>query len=58
LSLGDIWLYSAVAWLEGLPARAPTFVNAAQLISLGYTLPDALVRWIDAHRQRPDVLSS
>jgi glutathione S-transferase len=56
-SFGDIWLYTAVAWLEGLPARAPTFVNAAQLLTIGWKLPEALVRWADGHRQRPDVLS-
>jgi glutathione S-transferase len=56
-SIGDIWLYTAVAWLEGLPARAPTFVNAAQLISLEWRLPAELPRWADAHRSRSDVLS-
>jgi glutathione S-transferase len=56
-SLGDIWLFTAVAWLAGLPARAPTFANAAQLLSLGWNLPDSLVRWADAHQKRPDVLS-
>jgi glutathione S-transferase len=56
-SLGDIWLFTAVAWLEGLPARASTFANAAQLMSLDWKLPAALVRWLDAHRQRADILS-
>jgi glutathione S-transferase len=56
-SIGDVWLFTAVAWLEGLPARAPTFANAAQLISLGWRLPSGLSRWADSHRQRPDVLS-
>jgi glutathione S-transferase len=56
-SLGDIWLYTAVAWLEGLPARAPTFPNAAQIVSLDWKLPAALPRWADAHRARPDVAS-
>jgi glutathione S-transferase len=56
-SMGDIWLFTAVAWLDGLPARAPTFANAAQVISLGWTLPPELARWADTHRQRPDVLS-
>jgi glutathione S-transferase len=56
-SMGDVWLYTAVAWLEGLPARAPTFANAAQLVSLGWRLPPGLILWADAHRQRPDVLA-
>jgi glutathione S-transferase len=56
-SLGDIWLYTAVAWLEGLPARAPTFANAAQVLALGWKLPEALPRWADAHRGRADIVS-
>jgi len=54
-SIGDMWLYSAVAWLEGLPARAPTFANAAQLVSLAWTLPEPLTLWASAHREHPDV---
>jgi glutathione S-transferase len=56
-SVGDVWLHTAVTWLEGLPARASTFANAAQLVSLGWKLPSGLTRWADAHRQRQDVLS-
>jgi glutathione S-transferase len=56
-SIGDIWLYTAVTWLEGLPARASTYAPAAQLVSLGWNLPSGLTRWADAHRQRPDVLA-
>jgi glutathione S-transferase len=56
-SAADIWLFTAVVWLEGLPARAPTFANAAQVMSLGFTLPEALSRWADAHRNRADVQS-
>jgi glutathione S-transferase len=56
-SIGDAWLFTAVAWLEGLPARAPTFVNAAQILSLGWKLPLELSQWADAHRRRPDVVS-
>lgn len=56
-SLGDIWLYTAVAWLDGLPARAPTFAPAAHIVSLGWSLPTELRRWAEGHRLRPDVLS-
>jgi glutathione S-transferase len=51
----DMALYTAIAWFEGLSKRAPTFAPAAQLISLGWKVPDALTKWADAHRDRPDV---
>jgi glutathione S-transferase len=54
-SAADIWLYTAVAWLEGLPARAPQNQNAAQIVSLGWTLPVALARWSEPFRARDDV---
>lgn len=52
----DIWLFTAIRWLKGLPARAETFAPAVQIVSLGWTLPESLARWADAHRERPDVL--
>lgn len=51
----DIWLYTAVAWAEGLPARAAKNQNIAQVLSLGWSLPAALSRWADPHRARADV---
>jgi glutathione S-transferase len=51
----DMWLYTAVAWAEGLPARAPNQQNIAQVLSLGWRLPAPLSRWADAHRSRADV---
>jgi glutathione S-transferase len=51
----DMWLFTTSAWLEGIPARAATQQNIAQVLSLGWTLPPALPRWADAHRARPDV---
>jgi len=51
----DIWLFTATAWLEGLPARAATNKNVGQIVTLGWTLPAALSRWADAHRERADV---
>lgn len=56
-SAADIALYCLVTWLEGLPARAASFAPAAQVVSLGWSLPPALSRWADRHRQRPDVLA-
>lgn len=58
---GDTWgaadmcLYTLVAWLEGLPGRAPTQPLAAQMLGVGWTLPDALRRWAAPHHQRADV---
>ncbi len=54
-SAADMWLFTAVAWIEGLPARAPTSANAAQIMTLGFRLPKALSQWADAHRDRADV---
>jgi glutathione S-transferase len=51
----DIWLFTMVTWLEGLPARANTSANIAQIIALQWTLPAPLSRWADAHRDRTDV---
>jgi len=56
-SAADMWLFTAVMWFEGLPARAPTNANIAQVLTLGLTLPHALSRWADAHRNRPDVVA-
>jgi glutathione S-transferase len=54
-SAADMWLYTMTVWLEGLPARAPSFPLVAQIVSLGWTLPAPLSRWADAHRDRADV---
>jgi glutathione S-transferase len=54
-SAADMWLCVATAWLESLPARAPTTASAAQVVSLGWTVPASLSRWADAHRERADV---
>jgi glutathione S-transferase len=56
-SIGDIWLGSAVAWLEGLPARAHTYAPVAQVVSLGWRLPEPLSRWATFYREHPDVRS-
>lgn len=60
---GDAWtaadmvLYTAVAWLEGLPARAEVAPVPRQVLALGFTLPQALSRWADAHRTRPEIVA-
>ncbi len=51
----DIWLYTAVAWLDGLPARAPQNQNVTQIVALPWALPASLLRWCEAFRERDDV---
>jgi glutathione S-transferase len=54
-SAADMWLYTAVAWFEGMPARASSSQNIAQILTLGVSLPAPLSKWADAHRNRADV---
>ena len=54
-SAADMWLYTLVAWIEGLPARARVNPTIAQVLSLGVGLPNSLSKWADAHRDRADV---
>ncbi len=54
-SAADIWLYTLVAWFEGMPARAKGNQNVTQLLSLGVTVPGALSRWAALHKGRADV---
>ncbi|MGA7121845.1 MAG: glutathione S-transferase [Polyangiaceae bacterium] len=56
-SAADMWLFTAVTWFEGLPTRAETNTNIAQVLTLGLTLPRALSGWADAHRDRADVVA-
>jgi glutathione S-transferase len=54
----DMWLYTAAVWLAGLPQRVQSSPNAAQIVALGgWTLPEAVRRWADAHHERADVKS-
>lgn len=55
--VADIWIVSAVLWIEGWPGRAPTTPLVAQLVSLGLRLPEELSRWTDTHRGRADVVA-
>jgi glutathione S-transferase len=54
-SMADIAVYTTVAWLEGLPARAPRVPLAQRVLELGWTVPPALSAWASRQRQRPDV---
>lgn len=56
-SYADIAVYSTTSWLERLPARAQTQAPIRQVVGLGWSLPEALTRWADQHRERADVLA-
>jgi len=51
----DMWIYTFVIWLETLPKIAHEAAFAAQVLTFGCTLPPALQRWADQHRDREDV---
>jgi glutathione S-transferase len=52
----DMWLYTAVAWMAGLPQRVASSPNAAQIMAIGgWSLPEVALRWADAHHDREDV---
>jgi len=54
-SAAEMWLTTAVAWLEGLPARAATFPPAAHIVGLGWSVPAALSAWATPHLGRAEV---
>lgn len=54
-SAPDMWVVTAVQWLELLPRIAAEMPFAAHVLSLGCTVPAAVTRWVDAHRDRADV---
>jgi glutathione S-transferase len=53
----DMWLFTAVAWLEALPARAASGQSpqASQLVTMPWSIPAPLLRWRDAFVERKDV---
>ncbi len=57
-SAADMWIVTAVAWLEGLPGRVASSPNAAQIMAVGgWRLPEGLARWAKGHADRADVLA-
>lgn len=54
-SVADIWALSAVRWVAAMPARAATAPQIAQILTLGFQLPERLVSWAGLHESRPDV---
>ena len=51
----EIWTLSAALWVSGMPARAKSAPLVAQILTLGFRLPDALVTWAKQHETRPEV---
>jgi len=51
----EIWTLSATLWVSGMPARASTAPLVAQILTLGFRLPPALVEWAKQHEGRVDV---
>ena len=55
-SAADMWLYTAVAWIEGMPARRATSQNIAQILEVGgFALPGELRDWAKGQVERADV---
>ena len=54
-TVADMWALSATLWVAGMPARASTAPLVAQILTLGFRLPDSLVTWAKQHESRPDV---
>ncbi len=55
--IADIWALSAALWVAGMPARASTAPLVAQILTLGFRMPETLVEWARTHEGRPDVRS-
>jgi len=54
-SVADIWALSAALWVSGMPARQATAPLVAQILTLGFEMPESLVAWAKQHESRPDV---
>jgi glutathione S-transferase len=51
----EIWTLSAALWVGGLPARAATAPLVAQILTLGFHMPEKLIGWAKQHEGRPEV---
>ncbi|HVJ91577.1 MAG TPA: glutathione S-transferase family protein [Labilithrix sp.] len=51
----EIWTFSATRWVLGMPPRAATTPLVAQILTLDFELPKALVDWSKQHDDRPEV---
>jgi glutathione S-transferase len=54
-TVADIWALSATLWVGSMPARASAAPIVAQILTLGFRLPEALLAWSKQHESRPEV---
>lgn len=54
-TVADIWALSATLWVHGMPARASSAPLVAQILTLGFRLPETLVTWAKQHESRPEI---
>jgi glutathione S-transferase len=54
-TVADIWAFSAATWVAGMPARAASAPLVAQILTLGFRMPESLVTWAKQHDGRADV---
>lgn len=53
--IADMWTVAAALWVAAMPARASSSPQVAQILTLGFRLPEALLAWAKQHESRPDV---
>lgn len=53
----EIWTLSATLWVASFPERVAAAPLVAQIVTLGFRLPEALVAWVRQHQGRPDVMA-
>jgi glutathione S-transferase len=51
----EMWTLAATLWVKGFPARASSAPLVAQIMTLGFRLPQRLVDWAAQHEPRPEV---
>ena len=51
----QIWALSATLWVRHFPERVATAPLVAQIVTLGFRLPEALLVWAAKHESRPEV---
>lgn len=51
----EIWTLAATLWVKGLPARVGSSALVAQIVTLGFRLPERLVAWAAQHEAREEV---
>lgn len=54
-SAADINVYAAARWVAAFPGRVETSPAVCNMLTLGFTLPAALIAWTKHHASRPGV---